>query len=677
MLRRQAKSGKSKEYPTKIALTPAADKMPFQTHCYQILFPAFIVTGVLFTYAGQSLIPVIFEARRWQAIVYLVFGLVLFLLGALGYSRNRFPAWLEYVLASAGRWFSISPTQFFLILVSPFLSYGAWLCAGDESKMTLPVLAVALWILSILFLIAGSWQKLSRKECEAWPRWEIAAVIVLFFAAFALRAYHLDQIPWLLTGDEGSVGLNAVAFAQGERNNIFNVGWFAFPSLFFFLQSLPIRLLGQTVTGLRMASALAGALTVVALYWALRAAYGRTLSLAASAYLATFHFHIHFSRIGLNNIWDGFFFVIVSGALLRAWPKNRNSTFVLAGLSLGFCQYFYSSSKILPVMLILWLIVASIKDWKAVRSRLPGLMLLLLAAIIVILPLGIYYIQHPHDLAAPYTRVTLFRGGIISSFQANSQMVLNQLKIQIKNSFLAFTGTNLRFWYEIDDPMLLTLPATLFLMGLIILMINPLNLKNVWIFLWLLSSIALGTLSQDTPAAQRYCYIAPCVSFIVALPITYGAQWLGRTWPKRQIIILASFGLILALGMAYDLHYYFGEYAPCQRFSDLNTEIAQETAEFIQTQDPNFKVYFFGGRMGYFSHSSLPYLVPEADGEDCYDVLTALPDWELTGPTAFIFLPERSEDLLLVEKAYPNGTLHLKYGKDENLLFLAYVPPGT
>src|SRR5688500_19762850 len=51
-------------------------------------------------------------------------------------------------------------------------------------------------------------------------------------------------------------------FANNEWNNIFITGWFAFPSFFPFIQSLSIRLFGQTTEALRIPSAFAGALTV-------------------------------------------------------------------------------------------------------------------------------------------------------------------------------------------------------------------------------------------------------------------------------------------------------------------------------------------------------------------------------------------------------------------------------
>jgi len=45
-------------------------------------------------------------------------------------------------------------------------------------------------------------------------------------------------------------------------NNPFIAAWYGFPSLYFFIQSLSIRLFGQTTEALRITSALAGAQAV-------------------------------------------------------------------------------------------------------------------------------------------------------------------------------------------------------------------------------------------------------------------------------------------------------------------------------------------------------------------------------------------------------------------------------
>jgi len=125
---------------------------------------------------------------------------------------------------------------------------------------------VILWLLAILLIVLGSRQRGAGQEPERWPWPEVAAVAGIVLLAFLARAVWLQQVPWVFTGDEGSAGMSAVDFAQGTQDNIFDVGWFSFPSLYFFVESLSVRLLGQTMAAARLPSAIAGSLAVLALY---------------------------------------------------------------------------------------------------------------------------------------------------------------------------------------------------------------------------------------------------------------------------------------------------------------------------------------------------------------------------------------------------------------------------
>ena len=97
-------------------------------------------------------------------------------------------------------------------------------------------------------------------------RWEWLALALLFVAAWLIRAYHLSEIPYVLSGDEASMGREAVRILQGDLGNPFITGWLSHPTLYFYLLSIPVKLFGQTVLAIRILSPLVGALTVVAVY---------------------------------------------------------------------------------------------------------------------------------------------------------------------------------------------------------------------------------------------------------------------------------------------------------------------------------------------------------------------------------------------------------------------------
>jgi 4-amino-4-deoxy-L-arabinose transferase-like glycosyltransferase len=532
-----------------------------------------------------------------------------------------------------------------------------------------------LWISSIAFLLMGTWRAGLLQQVKSWPRGETLAVVGLFLAGYLARGTLTSEIPWVLAGDEASGGLYAVDFVRGQRDNPFGVGFLSFPSLYFFMQSLSIRLFGQTTEALRLPSALVGALTVPATYWFLREAFGRGVALAGAAYLSAFHFHIHFSRLGLNNIWDGLFLTLTAAAFWRGWKGGGRMSFALAGLSVGLAQYFYVGSRVLYLLFPFWLAVAFVRDRKTARARLSGLAIGALAAFVVALPLMLFYLDFPGDFLAPYSRVSLIGPLLENAVQTSGEPVWRILADQLKTSALAFTGTNLRYWYQPGYPMLLPVPSTIFLMGICLILLRLAYLPELTVGLWIAGAIIVGAMSDSTPAAQRYVFAAPAVAAVIALPLERGADWFSTAWPGARRVILAALGGVLLLGAWQDLRFYFGEYSANLRFADNNTEVATRVGDYLAGIETDPQVYFFGGRMSYYSHSTIRYLAPRASGTDVPEPLSAPPDWALPDPTVFIFLPERSEELQWVQLSYPGGTARWFTGKD-GPLFLAYEFPG-
>ncbi|MFV2045348.1 MAG: ArnT family glycosyltransferase [Anaerolineales bacterium] len=636
---------------------------------------AMLLGSGLLLFIGRALSRYLDASEVIIAQGYTALGLGLSVLVALSFGRKQLLVRLSRWLQMAADWLDVSKAQIILLTLAPLLALAAWLAAGDGRLMRQPQLAVLLWLLGILFLVAGSLTHMPAPGERLRPRREWVIVAAVFLGAFLLRGIATAEFPWLLTGDEASGGLSALEFVNGERNNIFGLAWFSFPALYFYLQSISIRLFGQTTEALRLTSALAGALTVLALYWFLKQAFGRWVALAGSILLAASHFHIHFSRLGLNNIWDGFFVAFISGAFWWGWSKNNRLGYVLAGLGFGLAQYFYASSRILILLFPLWLAVAAFRDWDAVRARLNQLAIMALSVLVITLPLALYYLGHLPDFYAPMSRVSYLGETLRLDVAATGKTPAELLASQFVTSALAFTSANLRYWYIPGTPMLLPLSATLFLMGVVLLLLNFRKPIELWLILWLAGAITIGALSESTPAAQRYVFAAPAVAATTALALVRIGQWLIQSWPTARPVVVSVLGIVVAAAVWGDLSFYFGDFSGSKRFGDLNTETASAVARMLNEREPGVEVYFFGGRMGYYSHSSIPYLAPDAYGQDVLQPLTSPPNWELSGPTVFVFLPERAAEMALVQERYPGGEVFQEAGRDAEL-YLAYELPS-
>lgn len=253
-----------------------------------------LALGCLFTGLRWWALPHVTPDIRWslQASIGLACAAVL-ASAALHFRRRStaMPALLEPVHQHQARIPFIVFGLLFSIAAAPLSNY------GDRQAQ---LLASAAWVIGIVLAVLAGW-----KRGQALPpiAWQTAAwITLLVVGAFLARGLSTGTVPAVLSGDEASVGLSALGFLEGKTGNLFGVGWHAFPSLYCFLQAVSISLLGMTTQALRLPSALAGALTVGAIYLMGRSMFGPRAGLLAACILMLSHVHIHYSRLGLNNV---------------------------------------------------------------------------------------------------------------------------------------------------------------------------------------------------------------------------------------------------------------------------------------------------------------------------------------------------------------------------------------
>ena len=636
---------------------------------------ALLMGGAFLTLFGQILfhkVPV--EARR-NASVILAIGLTAVLAGGL-LAEGRLARWARLRrLGAVLDWLRVAPGQAVFLLLAPVFAFVAAMAAGIGGKMIDPVVGLLAWALGIFLVIAAGWPTQPLRWSPSWK--VMGPALGLFVAALIIRGVQTATIPIVLSGDEGSAGWNAYEWLRGNTNNPFVVGWYSFPSLYFMLLSFSIRFLGTTSEAIRLTSALAGALTVVALYFVARPWLGNRAALMASGFLAAFHLHVNFSRIGLNNIWDGLGYVIVLGAFSHGWRTGRRASFILGGLVLGLTQYFYASSRMLVFLVVGWLLIASLLDRRRLRIVLPDLFLAGVAAIVPILPLIVFYIRFPNEFLAPLSRFSVLgewmRNEIMLSGDSSVTIVLRQLGLGLK----AFTLEPLHSWYTPETAILRDIPAAFFLLG-IVLMLLHLRDERVWmVVLWILAFAVVGALSESTPAAQRYIAVAPALCLGLAYGVDRTAQYFARFWPRASRAIAVVSLVVVAALAADDLRFYFLEYTPKSQFGGDNGLIAQRLADRVRRMPATTHIGFFGsGRMGFFSIPSLQYLAPHIQGTDLNNSWESPENPPVTGdPLLYVFLPEREDDLKAALADMPGGELVEERSPLGHTLFWLYEAP--
>lgn len=569
------------------------------------------------------------------------------------------------------RWLAITPRRGWMIVFGLLFSAAAFAATGDNA-IALNRTAAPLWLAGIVLTIIGCWKTSLPQKHKSWDRWEIALILALTLAGVFLRAWGADHMPYVLGGDEGSTGLTAWEFLDGRRSNILGLGWWSFPSFFFWIVSLSQRVLGRTVIAIRWVSALAGALTIPALYWACRSLYNRRVAFLSAAWLMAFHHHIFFSRLAYNNIWDGLFFVLALGALWKAWESNERRSFLLAGLALGFSQYFYTTSHLIPILLALWMLWLARRGegWK---SRLPGIVCMVLAALSVSLPLVLLYLRHPESLFFTASRVTMLVPGWIGPVaEVFGITPLGLVFEQIWVTALGLTVAEIQgAYYGSGIPLLFGASVWIFWIGFIYCLIRFRDARCGLILITILATLLVGGLSIQAPNGQRMLLLPPILAMIIASALDLLYVFFNRRLPWMKPVAVLGISLLIVLMMGENLKHLFIDYFPNEVYGSLNGEVTQEIIELLDVEPPQTPLFFVGGdRMSVHSIPSLAYLLPDANAHDLPPPYDLPNDFSPRGSyTLFAILPEESAAFEKITSSHPDGTTQPRYNRHGRLLF--------
>ncbi len=217
-------------------------------------------------------------------------------------------------------------------------------------------------------------------------RWVALAVVALTFAAGMLRWAALDTSPPGLYRDEAYNGLDALGVLAGERPLFFPANNGREP-LFIYLAAGAVALLGRSPGALRAVSALAGTLTIPALYWLGRELFGWRVGLWAAALGVTSVWLLSLSRLALRV---GLLPLIASLALATAWrgQRLRSLPWMLASGALwGLALYTYLAARFAPLALVLMALWWALDQRKAIWWH--GWAAAALVALALAAPLGV------------------------------------------------------------------------------------------------------------------------------------------------------------------------------------------------------------------------------------------------------------------------------------------------
>ena len=553
---------------------------------------------------------------------------------------------------------------------------------------TLPFL---LWLAAIgLYVRAvAPWPLMERPLAASWiktHRLEFIALAAIVCVGFALRTWDIEGIPPTLAGDEGTFGLESIKTINGEwpHSNPFMTGWLSVPTMSFHFNALTLRALGTTVFALRLPLALVGTATVVIVFILARRLAGTTLALMTAALLATYHFHIHYSRLGINNAADPLLIALVLYLLYRAYDGRSPLSWALCGVAVGVAQYFYFGARFAAILAGAMIVYFLLRDGRRfLREHGRGILIMAGAAIVAGAPMIQFAARYPNDYNARVNQIGIIQSGWLQLAQeVTGQSTITLLLDQLQRAALAFNVYPDRTaWYGSPRPLFDNAAGILFLLGLGYATLRPGDRRLFPMVAWWWGAMILGgALTESPPSSQRLVTLGPPAVFFVALALLKIGQIVRRAWqawtPRVHTAFLAASVLVISFA---SVHWYFVEFTPLRLYGTLNGVVANDMARFMRDRlGPEWRVYFLGPPRLYIEFGSIPYIARDVQGEDQSEPLTAPLDPSVVQPdknAAFIFLPERLGELEWVRMTFPGGEVEeisSSWAGDSFVAFVVY-----
>lgn len=448
----------------------------------------------------------------------------------------------------------------------------AWRALWADELVALRILAV---IACLLFVLGMAFAYARDIGIKGWqiPTWVICCGIVVACAlprerpalerprgwawlallgvvALVLRVVALDRIPGGLHIDEEAMSnfSNEHVWSRSDLTiSPFVTGWISHPALYFFLVRFSKMFSGHPIVGPRLLNAVLSPLAVLVTYALVTLFENRRTGLIAAALLTTYHYHIHYSRLALNNVWDSIWLPLTIGLYVWGWRKRWSGGAALAGLSLGLSQYFYFGTRVLPLLLLFVMLLL----WRQNRdTRRLWIYLLKLGAVAlcVLGPLLVFALRNPDLFGFRMTDLFVFSPKVQDLVEREGGMgpYMRQHIWHTLGTFLLFEDDTT--FYAPGRPILFGLPAVLFLIGLC----WTIGRRRNWVpVLWIALTLILGGFLTIGPlSTTHYLGLTPVMSWLIALPLS----WLfERGW--RKLVL----GVIVAI-MVWNVWFYFFQY---------------------------------------------------------------------------------------------------------------------
>ncbi|MBV9547403.1 MAG: glycosyltransferase family 39 protein, partial [Chloroflexi bacterium] len=267
------------------------------------------------------------------------------------------------------------------------------------------VLATTTWVVALASVALGATLSSARhSERRHWQHCmsalpELTCLAAVVAIAVWLRLPDLVGVPPNVHPDEGGFGNGARQILAGKMPIVFPTGWFDVPASSFAISALVMLVFGNDLFGLRMASVIEGALTVVVLYLLGRRLWGARPALVAAALLSIAAWHVHFSRMGSQHMQAPLAILLVLYFLIRGVQDALLLDWVLCGFAIGLSFEVYYAARVAPALVLAYLGYRTATEKREfVHTHGLGLLALVFGAFVFVAPMTVVYARDPQTL---------------------------------------------------------------------------------------------------------------------------------------------------------------------------------------------------------------------------------------------------------------------------------------
>jgi len=594
-----------------------------------------------------------------------------------------------------GSWF-IRPSQFFEKISSWFIFRNSafWVLVAFvlSSLVTFAVVkltsftrinyipAVTLWLLSAWAYGYAFWDK--KLDVQVFSKWvqenrqELLAVAGVTLLGAVFRLYKLGDLPKVLDGDEGLIGLFAQATTGGDLMNPFSM-WENFGSMYLQLINIAFNFFGINPFALRLLPAIGGIFAIPSVYLLARWLGGRRIAIITITLLAFSHTHIHFSRIVsvayIHGTWlaplELYFFI-------SGMEKRETWRTALAGILLGIHFSVYLTAQVIAGLIFVYLILSALfyREW--LKARVSQAAAFWGGLVLLIMPTTFFIFTSPNEF---FNRMgangTFQTGWLQERMLITGQSAFQILFERFVHAFMALIYYPAIDFYGSNTPVISMITSVFFIVGLVAALMRIKRPAYLLLngYFWG-ATFAVGVFAiPPTADSYRMLMAIPAAFMMAALGLDKILESIGLGWENARPAYTFAASAILVSLMVFNTWTYFGEFVGKCRFgNDRVGRFASYLGSYTRTVNNEFDVYLLSDDLYlYGTHASTDFLSLR---RRIVNVPAPIDTIGLVSGETVIASPQRFDELVQWAHLHPGGDIIYQYDCD-NLLLVAYRVP--